>query len=289
MAKSVANWTVLTGSTRGIGSEIAKLLAARGDPMILVNRSEAAAGAQRSTLIARNPDAAIELITADLMDINQVAGAAAKINDLPGQVDVLYNNAGVLTGTKILSAQGFESQFAVNTLAPYQLIQALRAKMARPADASPAMVVLFASSAIKSPKALEVDTLAQPETVGGLLSTYAQTKLAVTALASALADDLKSDNILIRAIDPGATKTEMTTGGNSGMPKLLTWLAPMLFGHADKQAAKLVASADPNAFGRRTGIYVANRKETNFPAAATDAGRHQALVSLLNRLLAAHA
>lgn len=285
MAKSVANWTVLTGSTRGIGSEIAKLLAARGDPMILVNRSEEAAFAQRSSLIEQNPGAVIELITADLMDISRIAEAAAKIGDLPGRVDALYNNAGVLTGKKILSAQGLESQFAVNTLAPYQLIQALRAKMARPAGASPAMIVLFSSSAINSPKTLDVNTLAQPDTVGGLLSTYAQTKLAVTALAPALAEDLKSDNILIRAIDPGATKTDMTTGGSSGMPKLLAWVAPLLFSPADKQAAKLVASADPEAFDGRSGIYVANRKEKALPVAATDVGAHQALVSMLDRLL----
>lgn len=289
MAKSVANWTVLTGSTRGIGSEIAKLLAARGDPMILVNRSEEAAFAQRSSLIEQNPGAVIELITADLMDITRIAEAAAKIGDLPGRVDALYNNAGVLTGKKILSAQGFESQFAVNTLAPYQLIQALRAKMARPAGASPAMVVLFSSSAINSPKTLDLNTLAQPDTVGGLLSTYAQTKLAVTALAPALAEDLKSDNILIRAIDPGATKTDMTTGGSSGMPKLLAWVAPLLFSPADKQAAKLVASADPEAFGGRSGIYVANRKEKALPVAATDVDAHQALVSMLDRLLAVKA
>ncbi|MEM9781351.1 MAG: SDR family NAD(P)-dependent oxidoreductase [Pseudomonadota bacterium] len=245
MAGAVSNWTVVTGSTGGIGSEIVKILAARGDALVLVNRSDAKAVAQRAAILAEKPGATIELVGADLMDTAQIAHALARIAALPGRVDALYNISGVLTGEMILSAQGFESQFAVNTLATYQLIQGLRGKMARPAGETPAMIITFSSSAITPLKSLDVETLAKPPKVGGLMTTYAQTKLAVTALAAALADDLQSDNILIRAVDPGATKTPMTTGGNSGMPKLLAWLAPLLFSPADKQAAKVVERADP--------------------------------------------
>ncbi|MEO1681584.1 MAG: SDR family NAD(P)-dependent oxidoreductase [Pseudomonadota bacterium] len=287
MADSDANWTVITGSTGGIGSEIVKILAARGVDLILVNRSAAKAEAQRTEILAKHPDLRIELVTADLMDTAQIAEAATAIAGLPGRVDALYNNSGVLTAEKVLSKQGFESQFAVNTLAAYQLTLGLREKMARPAGEAPAMVVNFSSSAITPLKKLELDNLAQPEKVGGLMSTYAQTKLAVTALAPALAAALKADNILIRAIDPGATKSAMTTGGNSAMPKLLTWVAPLLFSPADKQAAKVVESADPAAFGGRTGIYIANRKEKKMPPPATNGKTQQELIALLDRSLAA--
>ncbi|MEL6235056.1 MAG: SDR family NAD(P)-dependent oxidoreductase [Pseudomonadota bacterium] len=289
MTESGANWTVVTGSTGGIGSEIVTILAARGDALILVNRSEAKGVAQRDAILAKHPKAAIELVTADLMDTAQIAEAAAKIDALPGRIDALYNNAGLLTSKKTLSAQGFESQFAVNTLAAYQLTKALRAKMARPAGETPAMVVNLSSSAITPLKKLELDTLADPPKVGGLMSTYAQTKLAVTTLSAALADTLKPDNILIRAIDPGATKTPMTTSGGSGMPKILAWIAPLVFSPADKQAAKLVDSADPAAFGGRSGIYVANRREKKPPAPVMDAGMQRDLVAMLDRLLAPQA
>ncbi|MEM1309359.1 MAG: SDR family NAD(P)-dependent oxidoreductase [Cyanobacteria bacterium P01_H01_bin.153] len=287
MRETDASWTVITGSTGGIGRKITKKLAARGDSMILVNRSEAKANAQRSDILVTHPELRIEVVTADLFDTAQIAAATDKINALPGRIDALYNTAGVLTAEKILSAQGFESQFAVNTLAPYQLIQNLRAKMARPLSDPPAMIVNFSSSAITSVKTLELDSLANPDKVGGLMSTYAQTKLAVTALAAALADDLKSDNVLIRAIDPGATKSAMTTGGNSGMPKLLAWAAPLLFSPADKQAAKVVDSADPSAFDGGSGIYVANLREKKLPAAAADLKTQRDLVALLNSLLGA--
>ncbi len=285
MTQAGANWTVITGSTGGIGSEIVRLLAKRGDAMILVNRSSAKAQAQRAEVLSAHPSTRIELVTADLMDTGRIVDAAAAIKAVPGRIDVLYNNAGVLTAAKTLSAQGFESQFAVNVLAPYLFIKELRTNMARPASETPAMIVNFSSSAINPLKTLELESLANPARVGGLMSTYAQTKLAVTALAPALAEELTSNNILIRAIDPGATKSPMTTTGNSAMPKLLSWLAPLVFSPADKQAEKLVASADPTAFGGRTGIYVANRKERKLPKPAADATTQRKLVGLLDNLL----
>lgn len=286
MAASGANWTVITGSTGGIGSELAKQLASDGKDLVLVNRSQAKAQAQRSQLLAGNRAVQIELLTADLMDTAQTAAAIESINALPGRVDVLYNNSGVLTAQLMKSAQGYESQFAVNVLAPYQLTVGLRRAMARPAGETPAMVLTVSSSAVSAQKTLDLEELPNPETVGGLMSTYAQTKLAVTALAPALSDMLAADNILIRAVDPGATKTAMTTTGNSAMPKPLQWLAPVLFGAADKQAAKVIDSANPQAFGGRTGIYVANRKEKNLPKPAADKQTQTKLIALLDEALA---
>ncbi|MEM9438678.1 MAG: hypothetical protein AAGA15_16745, partial [Pseudomonadota bacterium] len=111
-----------------------------------------------------------------------------------------------------------------------------------------------------------------------------QTKLAVTALAPELEESLKADNILIRAGDPGATKTSMTSG-NSAMPKFIAWLAPLLFSPADKQAAKVVKSSDPGVFGGRSGIYVANLKEKKLPKPASDGGQQAALVAMLDGMI----
>lgn len=285
MAKENANWTVITGSTGGIGSELAKILAARGQSLVLLNRSETKSVAQKEQLLAEHPDLQVEIVTADLMDVSQTASAIDTIKSLPGRVDNLYNNSGILTSEKVISKQGFESQFAVNVLAPYQLTLGLRDKMARGSSERPGIVVLFSSSAVNPQKSLNLADLPKPETVGGLMRTYAQTKLAVTALAPALADTLKADNILIRAVDPGATKTAMTTTGNSAMPKPLQWLAPFLFSAADKQAAKVVDSADPTAFDGQSGIFVANRKEKRMPKPAADQATQAELRALLDQSL----
>ncbi|MEM8777199.1 MAG: SDR family NAD(P)-dependent oxidoreductase [Pseudomonadota bacterium] len=284
MTTSNANWAVITGSTGGIGSEIAELLAARGQNMILLNRSVSKTDAQKARLLAKHPGLQIEAVIADLMDASQTARAIKAINAIPGRVDALYNNSGVLTSEKVLSKQNFESQFAVNVLAPYQLTIGLKDKMMRSATDTPGMVVLFSSSAVNPQKSLKLSDLPNPERVGGLMGTYAQSKLAVTTLAPALAGTLRSDNILIRAVDPGATKTAMTSG-NSAMPKALQWLAPLLFSPADKQAAKVVNSADPAAFDGQTGIFVANGKRKRMPKPAADTPTQAELLSLLERAL----
>lgn len=285
MAIENANWAVITGSTGGIGSELAKILAARGQSLILLNRSESKSQAQKEQLLAEHPELPVEIVIADLMDLSQTAIAINAINSLPGRIDSLFNNSGILTAEKVISKQGFESQFAVNVLAPYQLTLGLRDKMARGPSDRPGVVVLFSSSAVNPQKSLNLADLPKPETVGGLMRTYAQTKLAVTALAPALADTLKADNILIRAVDPGATKTAMTTTGNSAMPKPLQWLAPFLFSPADKQAAKVVDSADPAAFDGQSGIFVANRKKKKMPKPAADQATQAELRTLLDQAL----
>ena len=281
MARANVNWTVLTGSTGGIGREIAKILAERGQNLILLNRSESKTQVQRNELLKEHSGLLVEQVIADLMDTDQVASAISEINAISGRVNTIYNNSGVLTAEKVLSKQGYESQFAVNTLAPYLLTLGLRDKMARAASEEPGMVVLFSSGAVTAPKALNLRELANPDTVGGLMQTYAQTKLAATALAPALAGLLEEHNICIRAVDPGATKTAMTTTGNAAMPLLLRWLSPFLFASAEKQAIKIVDSAAPSAFGGRTGIFVANRKMKPLPSTIVHTAVQDGLKALL--------
>ena len=284
MTQSDATWTIVTGSTGGLGQEIVRALAAKGKSLILVNRSPTKAEAQRQGLLSAHRELRVALVTADLMDLAQIDAAVAEIAALPGRIDTLYNNSGLLTDQLVLSAQGFESQFAVNTLAPFQLTKGLQARMARAKDLSPAMVVNLSSSAINAPKALDLSALPTPSHVGGIMKTYAQTKLAVTALSAAMAQELKADNILIRAIDPGATKTAMTLSGNSAMPKPLQWLAPFVFSPADKQAAKLVDSADPAAFSGATGVFIANRTLKKLPKSIANEKTQQNLLALLRDL-----
>ncbi|MEM6371382.1 MAG: SDR family NAD(P)-dependent oxidoreductase [Pseudomonadota bacterium] len=285
MATTATQWSVVTGSTGGLGTEIVKILAARGRNLILLNRSETKSQTQRDALLALHPSLLIETVTADLMDSGKIATAIEKIKALPGRVDFLFNNSGVLTAEKVLSQQGYESQFAVNVLAGYQLTWGLKGKMARSATETAGMVIMLSSSAANAPKSLDLDALANPTSVGGLMSTYAQTKLATTALAPALADQLKEANILIRAIDPGATKTAMTTGGNTAMPKILQWLAPLLFKPADKQAMKLIDAVEPAALGGQTGVFVFNGKIKKMPPSAADKRTQTALLSRLEDAL----
>ncbi|MEM6386112.1 MAG: SDR family NAD(P)-dependent oxidoreductase, partial [Pseudomonadota bacterium] len=133
--------TVVTGSTGGIGRAISDQLAAAGCHLVLVNRNEAKAQAQKAELQASHPGAGVDTVTADLMDVAQIKEASNKIVSMHPKVDLLFNNSGVLTSERVMSVQGHESNYAVNTLAAYVMTQGLRPALRSQAGGDKSMIV----------------------------------------------------------------------------------------------------------------------------------------------------
>lgn len=280
------NTAIVTGSTGGIGAEVAQCLAKEGWSLILLNRSQSKTATQMRELQLAYPNITVTFVQVDLLDASDIARAVAEIAQTHQRIDALYNISGVLTSERKLSAQGYESHYAVNVLANYALIDGLRPLLKRGPDDTPTMIVTMSSSAVNSPKALDIARLPNPEKIGGLMGAYAATKLALTVMSAALAEPLRENGILIRAIDPGATITPMTSKGD-GMPKILQWLAPLLFAKPDKQARKIVSAADPAALRGRSGIFVAAGKEKRMPKIAADTNIQRALLAQLKSDLSA--
>ncbi|MEO0384173.1 MAG: SDR family NAD(P)-dependent oxidoreductase [Pseudomonadota bacterium] len=260
---------VITGSTGGIGSAIADQLAKDEWDLVLVNRNEEKAKQQKVTLEAAHSDAVIDLVQADLMDIAQIKEAAQKIIGMHPQIDALFNNSGVLTSERVISAQGHESNYAVNTLAAYVMTQGLRPALRRDDTVEKTMIVNTTSAAHKAAKSLDTETLSDPKVIGGLTGAYATTKLALTTMGVAMADGLRADGITVRSVCPGAVVTPMTKTSDA-MPGILKLLVPLLFNAPEKQAAKMIHAARTDSFGGRTGIYITNGKEKPLPKLAMD-------------------
>jgi 3-oxoacyl-[acyl-carrier protein] reductase len=90
---------VVTGSSRGIGREIAFELAGCGAEVVVnYRRSDAAAEAVRETIEA-NGETAIS-VQADVADPDDVERMAAEVHDRLGPIDVLVNNAGITVDRK---------------------------------------------------------------------------------------------------------------------------------------------------------------------------------------------
>ncbi len=85
--------SLVTGATAGIGHEFAVQLAARGDDLVLVARDTA-----RLELVAADLRAsygvAVEVLSADLTDLDQLRRVEARLADRDAPVDLLVNNAG---------------------------------------------------------------------------------------------------------------------------------------------------------------------------------------------------
>ena len=255
---------VITGSTGGIGKAVCARLAQDGWSLVLVNRSQIKAEAQRDELRQRHPELEVDLSQTDLMDLAAIDKSCREITSSVTRIDALYCIAGVLTDQRRLSVQGHESHYAVNALANYALISGLRSVLSgNTHPGAESMVVTVSSSAINMTP-LDLSSLSAPEKIGGLMGAYAHSKLAMTGMCVQMAPDLEKAGIMVRAIDPGPTKTSMTSSGD-GMPFFLRWLAPLLFSDPEKQAAKIVDAADPDAFLAETGILVSNWKRKSLP------------------------
>ncbi|MFJ9905299.1 SDR family NAD(P)-dependent oxidoreductase, partial [Streptomyces sp. NPDC101152] len=112
---------VVTGANSGLGLATTRHLARHGAHVVMAVRNEAKGRRAVADIRAADPDASLETRHLDLADLDSVKAFAARAHVDALQVDVLINNAGVMTPPRTLSPQGHESQFAGNHLGHFAL------------------------------------------------------------------------------------------------------------------------------------------------------------------------
>ncbi|MBM7438645.1 oxidoreductase [Streptomyces sp. HB132] len=108
---------VVTGANSGIGLVTARALAERGARVVLAVRDPEKGEAAAATMTGP-----VQVRTLDLADLSSVRAFA---RGLPGQVDLLVNNAGLSLGPLSRTADGFELQFGTNHLGHFALTNLL--------------------------------------------------------------------------------------------------------------------------------------------------------------------
>jgi NAD(P)-dependent dehydrogenase (short-subunit alcohol dehydrogenase family) len=127
----VTNKTILiTGvSPNGLGLYIATVLANHSPALIiLAARSVATLEVAKTAIHDVAPKCPIRLLTLDLSSLQKVREAAFEIESWK-EIDVLINNAGVMSTPWSKSADGIELQFAVNHLGPWLFTNLLMPKL----------------------------------------------------------------------------------------------------------------------------------------------------------------
>jgi all-trans-retinol dehydrogenase (NAD+) len=110
----------VTGAASGMGSLLALGVAKRGAAkVVLWDIDKKGLDAVKNAVVALGPDVTVSLV--DVGDQNNVAKAAKKALKAHGTIDVLINNAGVVSGKEFLelAPEDIERTFRVNTLALY--------------------------------------------------------------------------------------------------------------------------------------------------------------------------
>ena len=121
---------LVTGATSGIGLALMEELAEKGYQLIGVGRSSDCCQEVQDKLRDAHSNRRIQYLVADLSRQSQIREAAVQVKSILvswGAVglDGLVNNAGTFTYWQTLTTEGFETQWAVNHLAPFLLTNLL--------------------------------------------------------------------------------------------------------------------------------------------------------------------
>jgi NAD(P)-dependent dehydrogenase (short-subunit alcohol dehydrogenase family) len=188
---------VVTGSTSGLGKEIASQLAALGAYLVLACR-DVERGEQVAAEIARDAGAAEpEVLAVDTSSQASISDFARRYRQRFDRLDVLVNNAGVLCPQRMTSVDGIELTFATNVIGYHlmtrELLDVLRGSAA-------ARVVNVASMYASD---VDLDDLQFESRPYDGMRAYAQSKACDRMLTWALARRLADSGVTINAMAPG--------------------------------------------------------------------------------------
>ena len=199
---------LVTGSTDGLGREVARRVAARGAHVIVHGRN-AERGKAVVDEIAKGGTGSARFYAADFASLEEVRAFARTIERDYDRLHVLVNNAGVLLRDRQESRDGHELHFAVNYLAGFLLTRTLLPTLAASA---PSRIINVASGA-QSPIDFDDVMLERPGRAG---QGYGQSKLAQILFTVDLAGELKDRGVTVMALHP-ATMMDTSMVREAGM------------------------------------------------------------------------
>jgi len=257
---------LVTGATSGIGRQTALRLALLGAAVIIVAREEARGQGAAGEIRRLVPSARVEVMTADLSGLAQVRQLAADVLAHHDRLDVLVNNAGVITTRRRLTADGLEVTFATNHLGPFLLTCLLRGLLERSA---PARVVTVASAAHKQVRVIPwADLPHGGPAVGG--QAYAVSKLLNILFTTELASRLAGTGVTVNCLHPGFVRSALGRDVGGGLGGLLQVALRLRPGPASGARTPVYLASSPEA-ATVTGGYFVKCKLARPSALATDA------------------
>lgn len=191
---------LITGANRGLGLETAHQLGDLGFHVLIGIRNEEAG--RRAEALLRGAGATADFIPLDMHSGDSITASIDLILEHAGGLDVLINNAAVHYDTQQRVGDPdfaiVEEAMTVNTIGPWRMTVAALPLLRR-SDGARVVNVSSESGAWSS--------------MTGTTPAYSLSKLGLNGLTRMMAAELRHDRILVNAVCPGWTATDMGGGG----------------------------------------------------------------------------
>lgn len=246
---------LVTGANSGLGLALSAALADRGFHVLMLCRSyERGMAALRSIATGNR---SLELCLCDLGSLSSIHSLSEWLHQRQQGLDVLVNNAGVITLDRRQTVDGFELQLGVNHLGHFSLSLALLDLLAK---AEGGRIVVYSSGAHRVGRIHFHDIHLQRRY--SVIRAYSQSKLANLLFCQELARRLSAADspVTVNACHPGAVATEMGVDRVSGFGRrLVRMLRPFFQTPEQGCQTALYLATDPGLAGQSGGYYYRSR------------------------------
>ena len=210
----------------------------------------------------------------ELADPASIRSFAADFLATGCRLDVLVNNAGILSFRRTLTASGLESTFAVNVLAPFLLTKLLLPTL----KASAPSRVVNVGSATHHGGHVDFDNL-QGEREFRFLRAYSNSKLEVLLLTYEFARRLAGDRVTVNCVHPGGIRTALYDGLPRGFRFVRLFMRSPAYG-----AEPVIRLASASELRDVTGRYFDRLQEARSSPESYDTATAARLWSVCERL-----
>jgi|SRR5947209_2697603 len=243
---------LVTGASSGLGRAAAEGFARLGARVWLVVRDSERGEQARVRIVERSGNGDVHVGVCDLSELDSVRHFAGRFRDQASRVDVLVNNAGVMSEARADSADGIELTLATNVVGPFLLTNLLIPML----ESSAAARIINVSSGGMYTQKLRVDDLQSARGQFDGPKAYGRAKRAQIILTELWAEQLAGAGIVVHAMHPGWSDTP---GLRSSLPRFYTVTRPLLRTPAEgaDTIVWLGAAAEP---GRSSGRFWHDRR-----------------------------
>ncbi|KAL0272735.1 UNVERIFIED_CONTAM: hypothetical protein PYX00_005596 [Menopon gallinae] len=262
---------VITGGTKGIGYEVVKKLL-ECDMHVIIGCLEIEDGRQAVHSIRCKGlcTGSTELFEVDTSSMKSVRNFARNVKCATKKINVLINNAGIMSVPFALTEDGFESQLCVNYLGHFLLTHLLLSTLKETGDRSEnCSRIVNVSSCAHIPGSINFDDINYVKQYIPN-KAYAQAKLAQLMFAKSVDRKLKAEcaRVLSFAVHPGIVNTALFN--DTPLKRMAPWLPKLLFKTPEQGAVSLVFAAVSDSMEGQGGAYISNCRHAWISPIATN-------------------